>query len=122
MQNVSDDKKIEDKKPVRKRATKVVEKVEKEVKGKTAEIVAETKKRIEPEKKLEKSVASKKKVYIEYYGKQVSEEIINEKLIQRLKEDGFKGTIKSLEVYYKTEEEVAYCVINQGEPIAIKMF
>jgi hypothetical protein len=71
------------------------------------------------EKTLVKSIQSKKKLHIEYYGKQVSEQEIADKLFEHLKENEFSGTIKSLKIYFKVEENTAYCVINEDEPIIL---
>jgi transcriptional regulator len=71
------------------------------------------------EKKLLKSIQSKKQLHIEYYGKQVSEQEIADKLFEQLKENDFKDTVKSLKIYFKVEENTAYCVVNDGEPIIL---
>lgn len=112
-------------KPVKKVVEKVVagvEKVEKEIKTKKTEVAAAITSQIDLEKKLYKSVTSKKKLYIEHYGKQVSEETIIDKLVERLRDTGASSDIKTLNIYYKAEEEIAYCVVNHGEPIVIKLF
>lgn len=131
--------KSEDEKPAKKVATKkpvktVVEKVAKKVvqkaeqvehgiKEKAEEFFDEHKAKKEMEKKLSRSVKSKKKLVVEHYGRQVSEDLICEKLFSKLLENGFQGDIKSLNIYYKVEDETAYCVVNNSEePVAIKVF
>ena len=71
------------------------------------------------EKLLLKSIQNKQKLHIEYYGKQVSEQEIADKLFEQLKENGFNRTVKSLKIYFKVEENTAYCVVNDDEPIIL---
>jgi biotin operon repressor len=62
-----------------------------------------------------------KKLYIEYYGKQVSEE----ELIERFKLEWTKShelsEIKTLNIYYKTEEDIAYYLVNNEVNLSIKI-
>jgi hypothetical protein len=139
--NNVEDKQIDDTKPVKKpvdkaekkstrksvgmvveKVVEAAEKVEKEIKEKRVGNSSQTKKQIETQTKLYKSVMSKKNLFIEHYGKQISEEMIIDKLVLKLEEAQFKGVIKNLNIYYKAEEEIAYCVVNQGEPIVLKVF
>lgn len=113
------------KRAVKKAANKVAiaaEKVEKELKSKKNEFLDEKKKNQENHKRLSHNVKSKKSLYIEYSSKQISEELIYDKLIDKLKESNFQEVIKTLNIYYKVEEETAYCVINHGEPIVLRIF
>lgn len=129
----ANDMQSEEKTPVKKPRRKAVDnaigkvvesaqKLEKGIREKKAEILDEKMPQLELEKKLYKSLTSKKQLIIEHYGKQVSEEMIIDKLVLKLEETGFKGNIKTINIYYKVEEETAYCVINNGEPIVIKIF
>ena len=62
----------------------------------------------------------KTKFYIQYSGTQISED----KIIKTFKEEWLKDNkkikdIKSLEVYFKTENSTAYFVINGKEKLEI---
>lgn len=62
-----------------------------------------------------------KKLYIEYYGKKVSED----ELVERFKLEWTKShklsEIKDLKVYYKIEEDTAYYLVNDKETLSIKI-
>lgn len=109
-----------------KKAAKMVsnaaEKVEHELKNGKNEIVDKKKKNSGHSKKLSHSVVLRKKLFIEYGDKQINEELIYDKLIHTLKDMNFKEDIKTLDIYYKVEETTAYCVINHGEPIVLRIF
>jgi hypothetical protein len=118
--DINDIKVEEIKKPVR-RTTKRAEKITSEKNSVANVELADLDKALkDKEKKLEKSVYTKKKIIVEYCGKQVPEDLITLKLISSLKDSGFEGEVKTLNIYYKTEEETAYCIVNDGDPIVIK--
>lgn len=101
------------KKAVKKAAEKVAdaaEKVESELKGK---------KNAGGTKKLLQRIKTKGNLYVEYDDKQTKVELIHQKLVEKLEEMGFEKEIKTLSIYFKVEEQTAYCVVNEGEPIAI---
>lgn len=93
--------------------------IKKTVTEKKEKATAAKKTKADIEKSLFKSIQSKKKLHIEYYGKQVSEQEIADKLFEHLKENNFNGIIKSLKIYFKVEENTAYCVVNDDEPIIL---
>lgn len=103
-------------------AKKVTDRNEKIISDIDEEIFDEKKAALDISKKLTRSVKTKKKFVVEHYGKQVSEDFICEKLTAKLIEDGFMEDIKTLNIYYKVEEETAYCVVNNGDPIVVKVF
>jgi hypothetical protein len=118
--DLNDTKVDEIKKPVR-RTSKKTEKIASEMNSDINVELADLDKALkDKEKKLEKSVYAKKKIIVEYCGKQVPEDLITLKLISSLKDSGFEGEVKTLNIYYKAEEETAYCIVNEGDPIVIK--
>jgi len=66
-----------------------------------------------------KDVLSKRKVIMQFGGKEVEEEAIVERFKDRWKEERKLSDIKNLKVYYKVEEEVAYFVVNENETVAV---
>ena len=123
-ENIIKEPEIEVKKPTT-RARKTTEKATIDIKTKKAATTKKEKATVaqtpkgDIEKTLAKRIQSKKELHIEYYGKQVSEQEIADKLIGQLMENGFNSTIKSLKIYFKVEENTAYCVINEEEPIIL---
>lgn len=62
-----------------------------------------------------------KKVYIEYGGKKVCEDEILSKINERWNELNTRKKIKDVKIYYKVEDNTAYCVVNDTINIDIKM-
>ena len=60
-----------------------------------------------------KKEASSTEVFVEFYGQQSSVESVEERVKAAFVAEGHKaGTIKSLKIYLKPEEQAAYYVIN----------
>jgi len=62
-----------------------------------------------------------KKFYIEYSGKQVSEEELIDKFKFQWTETHDLSEIKDLKVYYKVEEDTAYYTVNNNIYLSIKI-
>lgn len=95
---------------------KVVEKAA-EVKE-TVKATVKTAEKKTAQKKTTRKTATKKEassteVFVEFYGQQSSVESVEERVKAAFVAEGHKaGTIKSLKIYLKPEEQAAYYVIN----------
>lgn len=95
---------------------KVVEKAA-EVKETVKETVRSAAKKTAQKKTTRKTTtkkeASSTEVFVEFYGQQSSVESVEERVKAAFVAEGHKaGTIKSLKIYLKPEEQAAYYVIN----------
>lgn len=95
---------------------KVVEKAA-EVKETVKETVKSAAKKTAQKKTTRKTTtkkeASSTEVFVEFYGQQSSVESVEERVKAAFVAEGHKaGTIKSLKIYLKPEEQAAYYVIN----------
>lgn len=83
---------------------------------KSEEIIETVKKSIPQAKPIEKTI------YIQYYGKEVSEQT----LIQRFNEEWTKehklNEVETLKIYYKIEENTAHYLVNDTITISITFF
>ncbi|SHH98891.1 DUF6465 family protein [Clostridium grantii] len=75
-------------------------------------------------KKAEKIIpkkAVKSEFIVEYNDRKITEKEIVDKFNHIWNESDNKEDINSLKIYYKIEEETAYCVVNEKITIAIKL-
>lgn len=111
---------------------KVAEIVTKENVEKTVSAIKDTAKTVRKRaKKASTSVQQKaenllnKKVeqnlFIQYYGKEVSEELIIKKFHAEWLKSHKLSDINSLKIYYKIEEDTAYCIVNDNIKVEIKI-
>lgn len=103
---------------------------------KAVEKAAETKEAVKTAaKKTAAKVATKKEtkaaekealvpeVYIQYTGREANEKDVIERIKAAYVAEGHRaGSIKSLRVYFKPEEDAAYYVINQKYPGRVSLF
>jgi hypothetical protein len=88
-------------------------KIAKEVSANTVDKVKET---------LSLDALSERKIYVQYFGKQISEEEITKSFKEIWLKEHKLSEIKDLKVYYKVEDQKAYFVINDSETIEIDFF
>lgn len=67
------------------------------------------------------SKAYKRKMFIQYLGKEFSEDYIYEKFQDEWSKNHNGQDIKSLNVYVKPEENTAYCVVNETETVPVTL-
>ena len=95
---------------------KVVEKaaeVKETVKATVKTAAKKTAQKKTTRKTTTKKEASSTEVFVEFYGQQSSVESVEERVKAAFVAEGHKaGTIKSLKIYLKPEEQAAYYVIN----------
>ena len=95
---------------------KVVEKaaeVKETVKATVKTAAKKTAQKKTTRKTATKKEASSTEVFVEFYGQQSSVESVEERVKAAFVAQGHKaGTIKSLKIYLKPEEQAAYYVIN----------
>ena len=95
---------------------KVVEKaaeVKETVKATVKTAAKKTAQKKTTRKTTTKNEASSTEVFVEFYGQQSSVESVEERVKAAFVAEGHKaGTIKSLKIYLKPEEQAAYYVIN----------
>lgn len=95
---------------------KVVEKaaeVKETVKATVKSAAKKTAQKKTTRKTTTKKEASSTEVFVEFYGQQSSVESVEERVKAAFVAEGHKaGTIKSLKIYLKPEEQAAYYVIN----------
>ncbi len=95
---------------------KVVEKaaeVKETVKATVKTAAKKTTQKKTTRKTTTKKEASSTEVFVEFYGQQSSVESVEERVKAAFVAEGHKaGTIKSLKIYLKPEEQAAYYVIN----------
>lgn len=95
---------------------KVVEKaaeVKETVKATVKTAAKKTAQKKTTRKTATKKEASSTEVFVEFYGQQSSVESVEERVKAAFVAEGHKaGTIKSLKIYLKPEEQAAYYVIN----------
>lgn len=113
---VKEVKPAEVKAAVKAEEAKVVEKAA-EVKETVKETVKSAAKKTAQKKTTRKTTtkkeASSTEVFVEFYGQQSSVESVEERVKAAFVAEGHKaGTIKSLKIYLKPEEQAAYYVIN----------
>lgn len=65
---------------------------------------------------------SERKIYIQYSGKQVDEEQLSEKFKGIWCSNHKLSEIKTLQVYYKIDDQKAYFVINDFETVVVDFF
>lgn len=102
----------EEKKATAKTATKTAAK-------KTA---AKTEKKTTAKKTTKSETATDKKtnLFIQYQGKEFNSEVILEKVKEAITAETGKKTFKTLDIYVKPEESVAYYVVN-GKPGSVRL-
>lgn len=88
-------------------------KIAKEVSANTMDKVKET---------LSLDGVSERKIYIQYFGKQIDEEKITENFKELWLQEHKLSEIKTLNIYYKLEDQKAYFVVNDSETITIDFF
>jgi len=66
-----------------------------------------------------KDILSKRKVFIQFWGKEVEETVLLEGFKTQWKKEHNLSEIKELRVYLKVEEETAYFVVNGEETISV---
>ena len=84
------------------------------------------KQKVKAEPKTEPKIKSKprakaipKKIYVQYSGKEIQEDVLMEKFkVEWLKENKITA-IKDLKIYYKIDDEKAYFVVNEAVTIII---
>lgn len=59
--------------------------------------------------------------YVQYQGREVSQQIIIEKLHEEWLKSHKLSEIKTLEVYLKVEDDTAYCLVNEKIKIDFKL-
>ncbi len=115
------EKKVAEVKEVKPAEVKAAVKAEVEKAAEVKETVKATVKTAEKktaQKKTTRKTATKKEassteVFVEFYGQQSSVESVEERVKAAFVAEGHKaGTIKSLKIYLKPEEQAAYYVIN----------
>lgn len=85
-------------------------KIAKEVSANTVDKVKET---------LSLDGISERRIYIQYFGKQIDEEKVTEKFKELWLQDHKISEIKTLNAYYKLEDQKAYFVVNDSETITV---
>lgn len=98
-----------------------VNKTAKDIKDKVETMVDNGEKIVlETTKKVRKKTI-KPELFIESNGRQTSYEQMLEKIYSELdaKEDMVK--IKSIKIYFKPEEQKAYCVVNENETVEVEL-
>jgi len=97
--------------------------VKKGIKEKEIEVVKTvTEKQEDKTKKTttkSKDMLSKRKVFIQFWGKEVEETALLEQFKGQWKKEHNLSEVKDLRVYLKVEEETAYFVVNGEETIAV---
>ena len=83
---------------------------------KAAESATTTVKKTAPPKKLDT------KFYIQYGSKEISEEVLLDKFKETWLKEHKINEIKTLDLYYKVEDETAYFLVNGETEINIKAF
>jgi hypothetical protein len=76
-------------------------------------------------KKAEKMIPKKVvqgELIVEYNDRKITHEEIHQKFNHIWQESNNKEDIHSLKIYYKVEEETAYCVVNEKISINFKLF
>ena len=113
---VKEVKPAEVKAAVKAKEEKVVEKaaeVKETVKATVKTAEKKTAQKKTTRKTTTKKEASSTEVFVEFYGQQSSVESVEERVKAAFVAEGHKaGTIKSLKIYLKPEEQAAYYVIN----------
>lgn len=83
---------------------------------KTGEIIFEKAKKRIPKKEVEQ------KFFVEYENKKFNSDEVIGKFHEVWNKNHEQSEIKSLNVYYKIEDDTAYCVVNDNIRVNIKMF
>ena len=102
----------------------VVKDIAKNVKSKANRATTAARKTVANKTVAKKKIAKRVNVAfcVQYHGKEVSKEII----LDRIQEEWVKthrlSDIKTIEIYLKVEENTAYCMINGDIKIDIKLF
>ena len=117
---------------VKKVAEKATEIVTKENVEKTVSAIKDTAKTVRKratkasttvQQKAEKLISKKveQNLFIQYYGKEISEELIIDKFHAEWLKGHKLSDINSLKIYYKIEQDTAYCIVNDNIQIQIKV-
>lgn len=61
----------------------------------------------------------KRKIFVQYLGKEISEDYIYEKFKSEWTKNHSMEVVKSLNVYVKPEDNTAYCVVNEDETLPV---
>ena len=96
----------------------VVKDIAKNVKSKAEKVTTAAKKTA-----AKKTIAKKIDVgfYVQYHGREVSKEEILEKVHEEWTKSHKISELKTLDVYIKVEEDTAYCLVNGGINIDLKL-
>lgn len=60
-------------------------------------------------------------LHIQYFGKEVSQQTILDKFNEEWLKEHKLSEIKSLDIYYKIEEDTAYCIVNGNVNLNLKI-
>jgi hypothetical protein len=105
---------------VPKATTKKVKEVsttaKKTISKKSEEIIDSVKKSIPKAKPIEKTI------YIQYFGKEVSEQTLIQKFNEEWTKEHKLNEVESLKIYYKIEENTAHYLVNDSITISISFF
>ena len=95
-----------------------VKDIAKSVKSKTAKVATAAKKTV-----ARKTIAKRVDVgfYIQYQGKEISRGTILEKVYEEWVKTHKISELKTLDVYVKVEENIAYCLVNGDVKVDIKL-
>jgi hypothetical protein len=98
-----------------------VNKTAKDIKDKVETIVDSGEKIVLETTKKVKRKTIKPELFIESHGNQTSYEEILEKVYCELEGKTDMVKIKSIKIYFKSEEGKAYCVVNENETVVVEL-
>lgn len=98
-----------------------VSKATKDLKEKVVTIVDNGEKIVLETTKKVKKKSLKPELFVEFYGKQVSYEKLLEQIYAELETKIEMLKVKSLKLYYKPEENMVYCVVNENETYTVEI-
>lgn len=105
------------------KSIKTLKNIVNNVKSKATEASVATKKTVVNKTIAKKTLAKKTDVnfYVQYQGKEVSNQLIQEKICHEWLKSNKLSEIKTLDIYLKVENNIAYCLVNGEIKIEVKL-